>query len=83
MKAKLKPSCKTRPTTLPLGQKRGGSPLLGGIHTTGFFGLLAFTRQCPLLPVKPAVGRLLSSKNESSKICLKTMLQSTPINLAK
>ncbi|PKN93110.1 MAG: hypothetical protein CVU44_11830 [Chloroflexi bacterium HGW-Chloroflexi-6] len=38
-------------------QKRGGSPLLGGIHTTGFFGLLALCRHTPLLPVKPAVGR--------------------------
>jgi hypothetical protein len=31
---------------------------LGGIHTTGFFGLLAIPRQFPLLPLTLAVGRL-------------------------
>jgi hypothetical protein len=48
---------KTQANTACTGQKRGGSPLLGGIHTTGFFGPLAFIRQCPLLPVKPAVRK--------------------------
>jgi len=43
------------PNTACTGQKRGGSPLLGGIHASGFFGLLAISRQRPLLPVKPAV----------------------------
>jgi hypothetical protein len=43
------------PNNASTGQKRGGSPLLGGIHTTGFSGLLALSRQIPLLPVKPAV----------------------------
>jgi len=51
------------PNTACTGQKRGGSPLLGGIHTTGFFRLLAIPRQIPRLPVKPAV-RLLSVNND-------------------
>jgi hypothetical protein len=49
------------PNTIYSGQKRGGSPLLGGIHTTGFFGPLAFPRQCPLLPVKPAISQPLAN----------------------
>jgi len=39
--------------------KAGLLPAFDGIHTTGFFGLLAIPRQIPLLPVKPAVGHFL------------------------
>jgi hypothetical protein len=38
--------------------KAGWFSAFDGIHTTGFFGLLAISRQIPLLPVKPAVSLL-------------------------
>jgi hypothetical protein len=55
-KTKFKSVLQNLPNTASTGQKRGGSPLLGGIHTTGFLGLLVFSCQIPLLPVKPAVS---------------------------
>jgi len=35
--------------------KAGLLPAFDGIHAAGFFGLLAVSRQCPLLPLKSAV----------------------------
>jgi hypothetical protein len=55
------------PNTASTRTKAGWFSAFDGIHTTGFFGLLAVSRQCLLLPVKPAVRRCHAQLNEKGK----------------